>query len=164
MQYGVASHLEILGQAEDLTLRTIRQYTKTLPGSRVSFTIDPASQPTKRFPIHGAFTESCRYKVFVRTHVSEIQELTYHQSWKYVDAQNNPADAVTRGMTLSELAKPKQFSQVGLRVTKTIRSADGKVRTAEVKVDERTYTRPVAKLIELPAIPEYAPARATVDS
>lgn len=51
-----ASHLEILGQAEDLTLRTIRQYTKTLPGSRVSFTIDPASQPTKRFPIHGAFT------------------------------------------------------------------------------------------------------------
>ena len=50
------------------------------------------------------------------------------------------------------------------RVTKTIRSVDGKVRTAEVQVDERTYTRPVAKLIELPAIPEDASTTAPGDS
>ncbi|CAM4718193.1 unnamed protein product [Leuciscus chuanchicus] len=56
-------------------------------------------------------SESCRYKVFVGTRVSEIQELTDHRSWRYVDTQNNPADAITRGMTLSNLAKPNQFSQ-----------------------------------------------------
>lgn len=32
---------------------------------------------------------------------------------------------------------------------KTIRSVDGKVQTAEVQVDQRSYTRLVAKLIEL---------------
>ncbi|XP_035235202.1 uncharacterized protein LOC118206521 [Anguilla anguilla] len=55
-------------------------------------------------------SESCRYKVFVGTRVSEIQELTDHRSWRYVDTQNNPADTITRGMTLSDLAKPNQFS------------------------------------------------------
>ncbi|XP_039539859.1 uncharacterized protein LOC120487658 [Pimephales promelas] len=56
-------------------------------------------------------SESCRYKVFVGTRISEIQELTDHRAWRYVDTQNNPADPITRGMTLSNLAKPNQFSQ-----------------------------------------------------
>lgn len=37
-------------------------------------------------------------------------------------------------------------------VTKIIRSADGKVETAMVQVDEKTYIKSVAKLSELPAI------------
>ena len=44
------------------------------------------------------------------------------------------------------------------------RSVDGKVRTAEVQVDERTNTRPVAKLIEQPAMPDNASTAAPVDS
>lgn len=47
---------------------------------------------------------------------------------------------------------PQALWPVG-RVTKIIRSANGMVRTAEVQVDERTYTRPVAKFTELPAFP-----------
>ncbi len=47
---------------------------------------------------------------------------------------------------------------------KNVRSADGKVRIAEVQVNERTYTRPVTKLTELLAIPEDTPMTAPVDS
>ncbi len=49
-------------------------------------------------------SESCRYKVFVGTRVAEIQELTELHSWRYVDSSNNPADDITRGRTLMELA------------------------------------------------------------
>eukprot|EP00064_Thunnus_orientalis_P004679 superscaffoldBa00000434_g4691 len=56
----------------------------------------------------------------------------------------------------------KYLIRVGGWVTKIIRSADGKVQTAEVQVDKRSYTRLVAKLIELPAIPEDAPRTAPV--
>ncbi|XP_014876949.1 uncharacterized protein LOC106939156 [Poecilia latipinna] len=43
-------------------------------------------------------SESCRYKVFVGTRVSEIQELTERQAWRYVDSPNNPADDITRAV------------------------------------------------------------------
>ncbi len=49
-------------------------------------------------------SESCRYKVFVGTRVAEIQVLTELHSWRYVDSSNNPADSITRGGTLMELA------------------------------------------------------------
>lgn len=58
---------------------------------------------------------------------------------------------------------PRALWSVG-RVVKTIMSADGKVRPAEVQVDDKIYTRPVAKLIELPAIPEDPPTTALVDT
>ncbi|XP_039516158.1 uncharacterized protein LOC120470642, partial [Pimephales promelas] len=48
-------------------------------------------------------SDSCRFKVFVGTRVSEIQELTEAQAWRYVDSGNNPADDITRGKTLTEL-------------------------------------------------------------
>ncbi|KAM9735349.1 uncharacterized protein ACNS7B_014625 [Menidia menidia] len=50
-------------------------------------------------------SESCRFKVFVGTRVSEIQELTSECSWRYVDSSNNPADDITRGKTLMEIAE-----------------------------------------------------------
>ncbi|KAK5924004.1 hypothetical protein CgunFtcFv8_000923 [Champsocephalus gunnari] len=49
-------------------------------------------------------SESCRFKVFVGTRVSEIQELTAEHTWRYVDTANNPADDLTRGKTVAELA------------------------------------------------------------
>lgn len=55
--------------------------------------------------------ESCRFKVFVGTRVSEIQELTDGNVWRYVDSARNPADDVTRGKGLRELAKPNRWSQ-----------------------------------------------------
>ncbi|XP_062414781.1 uncharacterized protein LOC134107206 [Pungitius pungitius] len=56
-------------------------------------------------------SDSCRYKVFVGTRVSEIQELTDRQAWRYVDTRSNPADDITRGKTLLELMEPGRWSQ-----------------------------------------------------
>ncbi|XP_026056216.1 uncharacterized protein LOC113041867 [Carassius auratus] len=56
-------------------------------------------------------SDSCRYKVFVGTRVSEIQELTDHRSWRYVNTQDNPADDITRGKSLQSLAEPSRWSQ-----------------------------------------------------
>lgn len=53
-------------------------------------------------------SESCRFKVFVGTRVAEIQELTEPSTWHYVDSSLNPADDVTRGKTLGELATPNR--------------------------------------------------------
>lgn len=51
-------------------------------------------------------SESCHYKVFVGTRIAEIQELTDIEDWRYVDSSNNPADALTRGKKLCDLARP----------------------------------------------------------
>ncbi|KAK7881024.1 hypothetical protein WMY93_030613 [Mugilogobius chulae] len=56
-------------------------------------------------------SESCRFKVFVGTRVSEIQDLTASHTWRYVDTANNPADDLTRGKTLAELAIPNRWIQ-----------------------------------------------------
>lgn len=55
-------------------------------------------------------SDSCRYKVFVGTRTPEIQDLTDVNSWRYVDSQSNPADDVTRGKNLQELAQPQRWS------------------------------------------------------
>lgn len=54
-------------------------------------------------------SESCRYKVYVGTRVAEIQTLTDVASWRYVDSARNPADDITRGLMLSELAYPHRW-------------------------------------------------------
>ena len=56
-------------------------------------------------------SESCRFKVFVGTRVSEIHDLTSLHTWRYVDTANNPADDLTRGKTLVELAAPNRWIQ-----------------------------------------------------
>lgn len=55
-------------------------------------------------------SESCRYKVFVGTRVTEIQTLTDVQDWRYVDTQNNPADDITRGKSLKELSEESRWN------------------------------------------------------
>ncbi|XP_038160417.1 uncharacterized protein LOC119796094 [Cyprinodon tularosa] len=49
-------------------------------------------------------SDSCRFKVFVGARVAEIQEISEAQSWRYVDSANNPADDITRGKSLRDLA------------------------------------------------------------
>ncbi|KAL7880314.1 hypothetical protein SRHO_G00025680 [Serrasalmus rhombeus] len=56
-------------------------------------------------------SDSCRFKVFVGTRVSEIQELTDRNAWRYVDTHNNPADDITRGKPLLTLVQPSRWSQ-----------------------------------------------------
>ncbi|XP_028448055.1 uncharacterized protein LOC114564744 [Perca flavescens] len=93
---------------------------------------------------------------FIRNYLPFLQS---RQKW-VKDTENLTVGTV---VMVIDQRLPRALWPVG-RVTKTIRSVDGKVRTAEVQVDERTYTRPVAKLIELPAIPEDASTTAPGDS
>ncbi|XP_026053029.1 uncharacterized protein LOC113039346 [Carassius auratus] len=55
-------------------------------------------------------SESCRFKVFVGTRVAEIQETTNPQDWRYVDSALNPADDLTKGKSLEDLATPNRWS------------------------------------------------------
>ncbi|XP_077374267.1 uncharacterized protein LOC144016825 [Festucalex cinctus] len=59
--------------------------------------------------LHWLQSESCRYKVFVGTRVAEIQTLTDSTNWRYVDSPRNPADHITRGLTLKELLGHRQW-------------------------------------------------------
>ncbi|XP_057704715.1 uncharacterized protein LOC130923208 [Corythoichthys intestinalis] len=61
--------------------------------------------------LHWIKSESCRYKVFVGTRVAEIQNLTDPISWRYVNSATNPADDITRGLTLRELMSPHRWHQ-----------------------------------------------------
>lgn len=45
------------------------------------------------------------------TRVAEIQELTNNKDWCYVDSLNNPADDITRGKTLLELAGDNRWTK-----------------------------------------------------
>ncbi|XP_062704582.1 uncharacterized protein LOC134286899 [Aedes albopictus] len=44
------------------------------------------------------------WKTFVANRVAEIQDLTTHAVWSHVPSKDNPADLISRGMTLDELA------------------------------------------------------------
>lgn len=49
-------------------------------------------------------SDSCRYREFVGVRVTEIQELSDPGSWRYIDSAANPADNVTCGLSLTQLA------------------------------------------------------------
>lgn len=48
---------------------------------------------------------------------------------------------------------PRALWPVG-KIINVFPSADGRIRTAEVRIMDRTYVRPVACLIKLPALPD----------
>lgn len=55
-------------------------------------------------------SDSCRYKVFVGTRVAEIQELTESASWRYVPTGDNPADDITRGLSLQVMRDDSRWA------------------------------------------------------
>ncbi|KAE8278169.1 hypothetical protein D5F01_LYC23757 [Larimichthys crocea] len=56
-------------------------------------------------------SESCQYKIFVAHRITEILEHTAASDWRYTDSASNPADDITRGKTLKELAAPHRWNQ-----------------------------------------------------
>ncbi|KAL0195042.1 hypothetical protein M9458_008614, partial [Cirrhinus mrigala] len=56
-------------------------------------------------------SDSCHFKVFVGTRVAEIQDLTESDTWRYVQSSDNPADAITRGKSPSDLHKESRWNQ-----------------------------------------------------
>lgn len=61
--------------------------------------------------LHWIKSESCNYKVFVGTRIAEIQDLVGCENWNYVDSDNNPADDITRGKTLTDLSHTCRWNQ-----------------------------------------------------
>ncbi|XP_061128044.1 uncharacterized protein LOC133149871 isoform X1 [Syngnathus typhle] len=61
--------------------------------------------------LHWIKSESCRYKVFVGTRVAEIQNLTSPSQWRYVGSLHNPADDITRGLTLKEMVQDHRWNK-----------------------------------------------------
>ena len=45
------------------------------------------------------------------TRMAEIQDLTDPDSWQYIETNHNPADDITRGKTLLELAAESSWNQ-----------------------------------------------------
>ncbi|KAK7930869.1 hypothetical protein WMY93_007264 [Mugilogobius chulae] len=56
-------------------------------------------------------SETCQYKIFVAHRITEILELTDVSDWRYIESSNNPADDITRGKSLAELAAPHRWHQ-----------------------------------------------------
>ena len=46
-----------------------------------------------------------RFQVFVPNRISEIQQLTNCDNWRHVPTQENPADLLSRGLSLDFLIK-----------------------------------------------------------
>lgn len=55
-------------------------------------------------------SDSAQYKVFVGTRIAEIQEHTDASDWRYVPSDQNPADDITRGKSLHQLAQPSHWN------------------------------------------------------
>ncbi|KAJ8286056.1 hypothetical protein GJAV_G00034060 [Gymnothorax javanicus] len=70
-------------------------------------------QSMPRLELCGALTgaQLAKLLIFVGTRVAEIQDLTQHHTWRYVDSAQNPADDITRGKTLQDLARPNRWSE-----------------------------------------------------
>ncbi|KAL0194643.1 hypothetical protein M9458_008215, partial [Cirrhinus mrigala] len=56
-------------------------------------------------------SDTCRYKVFVANRITKILEYSTPEQWRYVDSPSNPADDITRGKSVADLAKPNRWSQ-----------------------------------------------------
>lgn len=66
-----------------------------------------------------------------------------------------PDLAVEQVVMVVDSQLPRAQWPIG-RVTKVIPSDDGKLRAAEADIKGNTYTRPVAKLIERPRMPDVS--------
>ena len=87
-------------------------------------------------------------RTFIRHYLPALQTRT---KWQKV----TPLQPGTVA-TIIDPQPPRALWPIG-RITKVIPGADGRIRTAEIQVNDRNYTRPVARLVSLPAIPETAP-------
>lgn len=54
--HSAAQHLQLAGEPEKMSLRTVRQEVETIYGSRVSLSVSPASNPDHTFTVKNVFT------------------------------------------------------------------------------------------------------------
>lgn len=89
------------------------------------------------------------WRSFIRHYLPALQTRT---KWQKETASLQPGVVAM----IVDPQLPRALWPIG-RITKVIPGADGRIRAAEIQVNARTYTRPVARLVTLPAIPETAP-------
>lgn len=83
---------------------------------------------------------------FIKNYLLNLQT---RQKWNA-----NPTEMTLGSVVLMmDPQLPRACWPVGL-VTKVYPSADGHIRTVDVRINNRTYTRPVARLIVLPEVPD----------
>lgn len=97
--------LELCGALTGAQLASVLRKELTLDIKEVVYWTDSTTV------LNWLHSDSCRYKVFVGTRVAEIQELSDPVSWRYIDSGTNPADDITRGKTLAQLAGENRWSQ-----------------------------------------------------
>lgn len=83
---------------------------------------------------------------FIRLYLPGLQS---RQRW-----QSSSADVATGSVAMILDPQLPRASWLIGRITKVHPSPDGHIRSADVKVKDRTLTRPVARLVILPALPE----------
>ncbi len=97
--------LELCAALTGAQLAKVLKAELTLPLSSVTLWSDSTTVLT------WLLSDSCRFKVFVGTRVAEVQDLTESDTWRYVQSADNPADAITRGKSPSDLNRESRWNQ-----------------------------------------------------
>jgi len=86
------------------------------------------------------------WTAFIRNYLPSLQT---RGKWK------SPAPDLTVGSVIMMVDPqlPRSLWQIG-KVVKVFPGPDGHIRTAEVKIKDKVYTRPIVRLIVLPEIPD----------
>ncbi len=88
------------------------------------------------------------WTAFIKHYVSLLQT---RGKWHNPSADIKPRTVVM----LVDPQMPNSFWQI-VRVVKVFLGADNRVRTAEIQIKNRVYTRPIARLVVLPEITDEA--------
>ena len=86
------------------------------------------------------------WRCFVQRYLSDLQS---RQKWR----RGNEDLKVGTVVMVVDRNLPRAYWPIG-RIASVVRSDDGHVRSAEVKIGDRSYQRPVAKLVPLPELPD----------
>lgn len=117
-------------------------------GSLPQMVYPAAELLTRRRWRHSQVLADHFWSSFIRNYLPSLQT---RQKW-----HSSPAD-LTEGsiVMMVDPQLPRALWPIG-KVSKVHPSADGHIRSADVKIRDRVYTRPVARLVVLPAIPDGA--------
>lgn len=110
---------------------------------RVVYTPEPLSKHRWRHA-QTIVDHFCVY--FTRHYLPNLQS---HLKWKR-EIQDLTKDAV---VMVVDLQLPRAHWPIG-RIESLVPSEDGHIRSAKVRIKDRLYLRPMAKLVQLPALPD----------
>ncbi|KAL1246504.1 hypothetical protein QQF64_034638 [Cirrhinus molitorella] len=90
----------------------------------------------------------------LHTVLLEVEAILNTKPLGYTSSNIADLDAITPNILLMGPEQEKMEAMPVDRVTKVHQGTDGRVRSADVRIKGKIYTRPVARLIILPDIPD----------